>query len=210
MIRQSVRRRFHTVYWRPPPFELKTPVVFVPNHHGWFDGYLMFHVVADLGIPTLDWIQEFDSFPLFAKIGGMPYPLNDPKRRAATVKRTIRLMRDGGWSLLLFAEAELHYPPDLLPFGRAIETITEKVPGAKIVPVGIRYEMAMHERPEAFLAFGEPIPSGERLIERTMEAVSGVLESVDHAVRGNRSGFQVLAKGTPDVNERWDAIRRRK
>jgi 1-acyl-sn-glycerol-3-phosphate acyltransferase len=166
--------------------------------------------VTALGIPTLDWIQEFDSFPLFSKIGGMPYPLNDPMRRAATVKRTIRLMREGGWSLLLFAEAHLHYPPDLLPFGKAIETITEKVPGCTVVPVGIRYEMAMHERPEAFLAFGPQVASGPNIAERTREAVDAVLRQIDLSVRGDRAGFQVLAKGTQDVNERWDAIRRRK
>jgi 1-acyl-sn-glycerol-3-phosphate acyltransferase len=210
MIRRSVRKRFHTVYWRPPSFKLEAPVLFVPNHHGWFDGYLMFHAVTELGIPTLDWIQEFDSFPLFAKIGGMPYPLEDPKRRAATVKRTIRLMRERGWSLLMFAESHLHYPPNLLPFGKAIETIAEKVNGVQVVPVGIRYEMAMHERPEAFLAFGTPVTAGPGLPERTREAVASVLEEIDLAVRGSRDGFEVLAAGTPDVNERWDAIRRRR
>jgi 1-acyl-sn-glycerol-3-phosphate acyltransferase len=210
MIRRSVRKRFHTAYWRPPLFELKAPVLFVPNHHGWFDGYLMFHAVTALGIPTLDWIQEFDSFPLFAKIGGMPYPLGNPKRRAATVKRTIRMMREERWSLMMFAEAHLHYPPELLPFGKAVETIVEKVPGCIVVPVGIRYEMAMHERPEAFLAFGSPVPGGPALPERTREAVELVLEELDLSVSGDRHGFSVLAEGTADVNERWDALRRRK
>lgn len=206
MIRRSVRKRFHTVQWIPPSFEVKPPCIFVPNHHGWFDGYLMFHVVTQLGVTTLDWIQEFDSFPLFSKIGGLPYPLNDLKRRSSTVKRTIRLMRDEGWSLLLFAEAHLHYPPDLLPFGRALEVVADKVSGVQVIPVGIRYEMAMHERPEAFIAFGDPVPLGEGLAERTRESVQSVLEGVKPGTKE----FQVLAKGTLDVNERWDMRRIRK
>lgn len=203
MIRRSVRRRFRRVYWLPPQFELKAPVVFVPNHHGWFDGYVMFHVVTKLGIPTLDWIQEFDTFPLFAKIGGMPYPLNDPARRARTVKRTIRLMRDEKRSLLLFAEARLHRPPELLQFGKALETIAEKVPDVTVVPVAIHYEMAFHERPEAYVAFGEPVPLGPDLCERTRDAVQLALEGLIEKVK-REERFEVLVKGTDDVNERWD------
>ena len=166
----------------------------------------MFHVVTQLGIRTLDWIQEFDAFPLFAKIGGMPYPLNDLKRRSSTVKRTIRLMREQDWSLLLFAEAHLHYPPDLLDFGRALEVVADKVPGVQVIPVGIRYEMAMHERPEAFISFGQPVESGDGLAARTREAVRLVLEEM----KPGANDFQVLAKGTLDVNERWDMRRIRK
>lgn len=203
MIRRSVRKRFHTVHWTPPNFELKPPCIFVPNHHGWFDGYLMFHVVSQLGIPTLDWIQEFDAFPLFAKVGGMPYPLHDLRRRAATVKRTIRLMREEGWSLLLFAEAHLHPPPNLLPFGKALEVVASKVPQVQVIPVGIRYEMSMHERPEAFISLGLPVEPGEGLAERTRAAVASLLAEMPR----DRDQYEVLAQGTLDVNERWDMRR---
>jgi 1-acyl-sn-glycerol-3-phosphate acyltransferase len=207
MIRRSVRRRFHSVYWIPPSFELRPPVIFVPNHHGWFDGYLMYHVVTQLGIPTLDWIQEYDSFPLFGKIGGMPYPLQNPRVRAATVKRTIRMMRDGKWSLLLFAEAELHYPPTLLEFGKALETVADKVTDAQVVPVAIKYEMAMHERPEAFISMGEPLVQGGGLSQRTRQRVQELLCELESAIRVRRDGFDLLAGGTPDVNERWSMAR---
>jgi 1-acyl-sn-glycerol-3-phosphate acyltransferase len=200
MIRRSVRRRFHTVYWRPPEFEIQAPVIFVPNHHGWFDGYLMFHVATALRVPTVDWIQEFDAFPMFAKVGGMPYPLNDLKRRAATVKRTIRLMREGGWSLLLFAEAHLHEPPVLLAFGKALETVAAKVPGVQIVPVGIHYQMSQHERPEAFIVFGNPIAQAVDVCGESRSAVASLLAELDT----DRTQWEVLVKGTPDVNERWD------
>ncbi len=204
MIRRSVRRRFHTVHWIPPTFELKPPCIFVPNHHGWFDGYLMFHVVTQLQVPTLDWIQEFDTFPLFARIGGMPYPLGDLKRRAATVRRTIRMMQDDHWSLLLFAEAHLHPPPELLPFGKSLDVIAQKVPQAQVIPVGIRYEHAMHERPEAFLTFGTPMAPGDGLAERTRSEVQQLLERSGQC----RDQFSTLVKGTRDVNERWSFDRK--
>ncbi|MBC8065035.1 MAG: 1-acyl-sn-glycerol-3-phosphate acyltransferase [Chlorobia bacterium] len=207
MIRRSVRKRFHTVYWTPPEFDIQAPAIFVPNHHGWFDGYLMFHVVTRLRVPTLDWIQEFDAFPLFAKIGGLPYPLGDPDRRTATVLKTIRLMENEGWSLLLFAEAELHYPPELLEFGKALATVARKVPRVQVIPVAIQYEMALHERPEAFIALGQPVALGDNLITRTRTAVAGLLNETSTRIKKNRNEFQILAKGIPDVNERWDLRR---
>lgn len=207
MIRRSVRQRFKGLYWIPPDFALEAPVVLVPNHHGWFDGYAMYHVVTRLGLRTLDWIQEFDAFPAFAKIGGMPYPVHDAVRRARTVRRTIRLMREEKRSLLLFAEGHLHYPPDLLPFGKALETIAEKVPGVTVVPVAIRYEMAMHERPECFIGFGAPVPLGPDLCERTRAGVEMRLRELEAQIRDERDVFQTLAKGTDDVNERWDMRR---
>jgi len=210
MIRRSVRQRFKGLYWIPPDVPLPAPVVLVPNHHGWFDGYVMYHVVTRLGLRTLDWIQEFDAFPAFAKIGGMPYPLNDAVRRARTVRRTIRLMREEKRSLLLFAEAHLHYPPDLLPFGKALETIAEKVPGVTVVPVAIRYEMAMHERPECFIGFGPPVPLGPGLCERTQAAVAARLQALETHIKEGRNAFETLAKGTDDVNERWDMRRFRR
>jgi 1-acyl-sn-glycerol-3-phosphate acyltransferase len=207
MIRRSVRTRFHTVYWEAPSFDLTSPVIFVPNHHGWFDGYLMFHVVSKLGIPTLDWIQEFDAFPLFAKVGGMAYPAGDATRRARTVKRTIRLMREQGWSLLLFAESHLHYPPDLLEFGRALETIVEKVPDVQIVPVAIQYEAAMHERPEAFIRIGSPIEKGADLLGRVRDQVQRELEVLHRTIREPNRKLETLVTGTRDVNERLDMRR---
>lgn len=207
MIRRSVRRRLHNVYWIPPTFELRPPVIFVPNHHGWFDGYLMYHVVTRLGIATLDWIQEYDSFPLFGKIGGLPYPLQNPSVRAATVKRTIRMMREEGWSLLLFAEAELHYPPTLLEFGKALETVAAKVENVQVVPVAIKYEMAMHERPEAFLSIGEPVRNGDGLGQQTRLKVQDSLSDLEREIRSGGQRFEILAKGTPDVNEKWSLAR---
>lgn len=203
MIRRSVRARFHSVRWIPPSTELKGPVIFVANHHGWHDGYLMYHLVTELGLPSLDWIQEFDAFPLFSKVGGMPYPRNNPAKRAATIKRTIREMRQGR-SLMLFAEQHLHYPPELMKFGRALELVASKVPGVTVVPVAIRYEMSMHERPEAYMSVGDPVEVGPDLSHRTRLAVQALLDKQAVAIRHDQERFRVLAKGTLDVNERLD------
>jgi 1-acyl-sn-glycerol-3-phosphate acyltransferase len=210
MIQRSVKQRFHTIYWNPPQEAFTTPVIFVPNHHGWFDGYLMYLAAKRLGVRILDWIAEFEAFPLFAKVGGMPFPPNDAAKRTSTVRQTIRLMKKEGRSLLLFAEGTLHYPPDLWPFERSLEFMVRQVPGIKVVPVAIVYEHALHERPEAFLSFGQPIEPGDDVTETTHQAVCELLKATKQALRTDKTTFQVLQEGTKDVNERLDMRRFKK
>ncbi len=211
MIRRSVRQVFRNVYWVPPAVPVSEPAIFVPNHHGWHDGYVMYLALKALGLqnPFHDWIQEYDAFPLFGKIGGMPFPADDPARRAATIRQTVRWMRDERRNLMLFAEAVLHRPPGLLPFGKSLELLAAKVPAVTVYPVAIRYEHNVHERPEAFLLFGTPVPLGPDLSARTRLEVWGLLDRLAGLVAHDQERFQILHPGTRDVNERWDMRRLR-
>ncbi|HLO98585.1 MAG TPA: 1-acyl-sn-glycerol-3-phosphate acyltransferase [Fimbriimonas sp.] len=201
MIRRSVRKRFHSVYWHQVGEIQQAPTVFYANHHGWMDGYLMFHLVEHLGIDCVDWIEEFDTFPLFAWAGGMRYPANDLIARAKTVKATIDLMRKGEKSLILFAEGVLHRPPEIWPLGRSMELLAKRVPGVQFVPVSIRYELSMHERPEAWLSVGAPhkFDSLEACRLRLVESLGRTSDP-----------FKILVSGTHDVNERMSLKRFRK
>lgn len=209
MIRSSVRRAFHTVHWIPPKNPVVEPAIFVPNHHGWHDGYVMYLALRALGLrqPFLDWIQEYASFPLFGKVGGMPFPANDPAARAATVKRTIRLMREEQRNLLLFAEGILHRPPEVMTFGKSLELVATKVEGSTVVPVAIRYEHSVHERPECWIMFGEPVVPGKDLAYRTRLEVKTLLDLLAVKIAFEPTAFEVLHRGTLDVNERWDMSR---
>ena len=104
MIRRTVRARLRNLYWSAPKHPIPSPAIFYVNHHGWLDGYLMFHAVTKLGMRSLDWIEEFDTFPLFAKVGGMRFSRGDVIGRANTVRTTIKLMRSEKRSLILFPD----------------------------------------------------------------------------------------------------------
>jgi len=205
MIRRSVRRTFRNVYWIPPARPVPEPAIYVPNHHGWHDGYVMYLAMSELGLKHRfhDWIQEYDAFPLFGKIGGMPFPANDSARRAATIKQTVRYLREGR-SMMLFAESVLHRPPELRPFGKSLDLLAGKAPDAKVIPVAIRYELSMHERPECYLLFGDPVPAGPDLAQRTRLEVWRQLDRIAYVLKTDPEAFQVVFRGTLDVNERMD------
>lgn len=197
MIRRSVRAKFHTVYWTPPETAPQPPSIFYANHHGWMDGYLMFHLVEQLGMRSVDWIEEFEAFPLFKSIGGMPFPNNDAAKRANTIRQTIRLMKTDRRSLVIFPEGVLHRPPDVMEFGKGLSVVAKAVPEAEMVPVALRYEISMHERPEAWITVGKPHAFG---------SLDDCRERVESLLRSPR-GSDVLVAGTKDVNERMDMRR---
>lgn len=203
MIRRSVRKAFHTVHVRGLRTLPPGPKIFPVSHHGWHDGYLMYHAVTAIQEPILDWITEFDAFPLFAKVGGMPFPADDQLRRTTTIRETIRRMRSGERSLLIFPESHLHRGPEILPLGSAIELVYRKVPGTVIYPSGIVYELAMHERPEAFVQIGEAWQPENLDIEELRIRMESLLNSIRDD-RGESPQWQTLVSGTLDVNERWD------
>jgi 1-acyl-sn-glycerol-3-phosphate acyltransferase len=203
MIRRSVRKSFHSVYARLPHTPLQGPVVWACNHTGWHDGYLMFHLVTRLGIPSLDWVAEFDAFPLFRKIGAMPFPPGDPHRRVATIRETIRRMRAESCSLVQFADGILRPEGDAWEVGEALDLVLKKVPNVTVVPVAIVYRMGVHERSVAAIWTGEPMTPGAHLRGRTHTAVE-ILAREAHLFLRRPEQSHLLVRGTPDVNERWD------
>ncbi len=204
MIRRSVKKRFYSVQYLPPAQPISEPCILVPNHHGWHDGYLMFLLAERLQLPIVDWIAEFDAFPLFRSVGGLPFPANNPARRASTIRQTIRHMQNGEKNLILFAEGVLHRPPEVMPFGKSLELLTRRVPNASVIPVAIRYELSMHERPQAYISVGGPVEKGDQMVVTSRLAVKRLLDELAVKIRFQPQEFQSLHQGTRDVNERWD------
>jgi 1-acyl-sn-glycerol-3-phosphate acyltransferase len=204
MIRSSIRSRFRNLYWLPPSMPLNGPVILAANHHGWHDGYVMYHAVTQLHLPSMMWVEEFQAFPLFRHVGAMPFPRSSASDRAATIRKTVRQMQEGDRSLVIFPEGVLHRGPALLPFAKSLEFVAEKVPKALVIPVALRYDASLHERPECFIGFGDPVERGKDLSERTRLAVKSLLDIVAVKMAHSPDAFALLATGKEDVNERWD------
>lgn len=161
----------------------------------------MFHLVSVLKRPSLDWIQEFDAFPLFRTVGGLPFPVDRPEIRTATIRQTIRTLQAGTKSLVLFAEPRLHRGPEVLPFGRGLEVLMRKIPVANVCPVAIVYNMELHERPTAYLRVG---PTLSATTHTSLDVEHALVNELEHlrALTANPSHFEILVHGTKDVNER--------
>lgn len=202
MIRRTVRAQFHTVYWTGARGLPAGPVVFACNHFGWHDGYLMFHVAEAAGKRSVDWMDDLGAFPLFRAVGALPMPPDDPAARTATLRQTVRLLREGV-SLVHFPEGRLHRGPRLGQPGGVLPFLARTVGPIRVVPTAITYEMSVHQRPEAYVDLLPSVTMPSVAADAWEDALSARL-----AERRLRPGpwpdDDVLAHGTPDVNEKWD------
>jgi len=114
-MRWDLRRSFQRIEWHgpwPPALPEARPLIVCANHHHFYDGHLLWYLLTDtLGRPSMVWMQEWNRFPLFAPVGALPFPPDDPQTRATTVRRTARQFQaHPGAALFYFPSGTLQSP----------------------------------------------------------------------------------------------------
>ncbi len=148
-----------------------------------------------LGVRAHLWMEEFEAFPPFRAVGALPFPKKNSEIRVQTMRRSIRALRSGERSLLIFPEGRLHEGPGLLPFERSAERLAAFLPERPVIPVAIATRMGIHERPSAHITFGSPVEA------RSTEAMHAAVEALlRQSLPPERPR---LLQGTADVNQRY-------
>ncbi len=163
----------------------KLPVILVPNHMSWWDGFLCFEVQSKLrpgsGIYSLMLESELKKFPILRKVGCFGMEPGHP----ASVRRAFVQFRDlvdqnPYRTLTFFPQGEIS-PMRQRPLGfrRGIEILAKIVGRLQYVPIGLHIEPMNHEKPTAFIHAGKPIDSASANIDhKILEAeVTRLLDS---------------------------------
>lgn len=148
-IRRSVRTGLGGVWVRgvwPPG-----GAVIAPNHHAWWDGYVLREVGWQVGAETrvLMTPRQLAHYPFLRRVGA----LGADKPRAA-----VRAAGAGAW-VVVFPEGTLQPagpPRDLRPGAVWIA----RQAGVPLIPVALRVGLRGRPRPEAYLRFGAPTTGG--------------------------------------------------
>ncbi len=205
LLRRDLRNAFRRVCWvgDRPPQDLSAPLIVYANHNNFFDGHLLWvasHEVLKRQI--IIWMREWDRFPIFAPEGALPFPADDPARRASTIRGTVsRLNRNPARQLLAyFPGGELLRPElPLPPFDtRTFDRLGRLMPTAMWMPLGIHVTWWGENRPTALLASGPPsasVDGGER----------SRLERVLHDLKSaGPSTATPIMTGRTSPNEQWN------
>ncbi len=216
LIERSLHRAFRRVVWAGPEpwatgaLDPDRPLVLYANHHGFYDGYLLWLLARRaLGRPALLWMRDWERTPLFGPLGALPFPPGDGEaeraQRLATVRATARRLGTRPPPVFLyFPEGELRSPDAGLaafPTERFIR-LARLLPNAvQWWPVGLRVTWWSEDRPTALLAGGTPhdAPTGDE--HARLAATLGGLRAAQPG-----TGL-VLLDGTPSAHERWDLAR---
>ena len=198
----ELRSTFRRIGWAgaPPDLPPDRPVVIYANHHNCFDGHFMWLLTHRLlERPAILWMDEWDRFPFYSPLGAHPFPLDDAPRRAATIRRTVRTLRQAPrYVLTYFPEGQLS-PPEggVQPFDDGLlRRLDGLLPNPVWWPVAIHVTWWTEARPTAVLTGGNPheAPSGDEqtrlqtLTDRLRETASG---SVDVLLDGGQSRAEI-------------------
>lgn len=155
----------------------KLPVILVPNHISWWDGFLCFEVQRRLrpgsGIYSLMLESELRKFPVLRQVGcfGMQPGNAASVRRAFTEFRDLVAV-DPYRTLTFFPQGRIS-PMRQRPlrFLRGIELLVRMTGRVQCVPVALHIEPMNAAKPSVFVHAGAPIDSRDR------EITSELLES---------------------------------
>lgn len=210
LMRRDLARSYRRIAWHGPLPSPETgvpddrPVVLVVNHRSFHDGYLGWLVCEHvLRRRILVWMRAWHDFPLFAPMGALPFPDDDPRARARTVRFTARRFGAPGYALLYFPEAEL-LPLDtpLRPFDPAmLARLDRLLPDKTWLPLAFHATFEGDARPVVKIAAGPPRP---RLVGDEREVLQGVWDDLRADVL---PPTRTLLGGAHSPNERWDLRR---
>lgn len=162
-IRSSLRRELAGVWVRG---EFPTGgAVLAPNHHSWWDGYLLAELAWALRQPCqiLMTARQLSRFP-FLQLVGARYPKH--------LRPVVRAAQAGAW-VVIFPEGEIR-PQGRVGHLHAGAAWAARQSGTALYPVAVRVAMRGSQQPEAFVRFGAACPP-----EALETALNDVLAALD-------------------------------
>jgi 1-acyl-sn-glycerol-3-phosphate acyltransferase len=215
-IRGLLRRHFHALrlVGEPPVLLPDLPVLILPNHSTWWDGFFVYYlnrVVMRRELYLMMLEEQLSRYRFFSRVGAFGIRPGRPRSAMEALRYSAEMLRDPEHALCLFPQGELRYHGTRpLGFQRGVEKVLQ-ITGrpVQLLPLGIRCELLEDQRPEAyFLADrchrvdagsfpGVPWLEGE---------AAEILRRLEEAVRAREQG-SVLLQGRLPLDDRWGGRR---
>jgi len=211
-VRRLLRGHFHALrlLGEIPELDPTRPLILVPNHGTWWDGFFVYILNRlllrrKLFLMMLD--EQLSRYRFFSRVGAFGIRPGLPRSVAETLRYSAAVLREPGNALCLFPQGVLRYHA-LRPLGyqRGLERIL-RLCGTKVqlMPLGIRCELLQDQRPEAFFLADRchtMDAAGFAGIPWLENEAQGLLERLEAGIR-NREPGRILLEGKTPLDERW-------
>lgn len=155
------KRNFHEIQLlgTPPEIPNHLPVLLLPNHSTWWDGFFIYLLNKKIFRRTAYLMmlrRQLSKYKFFAKIGA--YSIEPENRRSIieSLEYTVELLNQEMSLVSVFPQGQLlpwHTRP--LSYKRGVEWILRKYgKPVTVLPLAIRTEFLGEKRPSAFFLFG--------------------------------------------------------
>ena len=189
------------------------PVVLVPNHTTWWDGFFVYLLNAKVFKRPLYLMmgeEQLQSFRFFTKVGAYSVPLESRKGMMDSLRYTIELLSERNEPpplICLFPQGELlSWFRRPLGFRRGLEWILARYPGdINLIPLAIKAEFGAEQRPEVFFLFGKNhVIAGPEFpgIQWLEKEETHLLDQLAGCMQANQPAAQLL-EGAPSVHTKY-------
>jgi len=204
-VRWKLRSAFRGVWVRGTPSASTGGLLVYANHPGFWDGFVAHELSRAAGWDAYCLMEERNlrRYPFLARLGAFSIEPGRAGSALESLRYARALLRRPRAVVFIFPEGELRPFGEMpLRLARGVEVLA-RISGAPCLPVGIRYVLLEHEKPDVLLDVGSPHPPAplEALRERLEERVRRL------AAVTRLEGFDRLLAGWPGVAERWDRVR---
>jgi 1-acyl-sn-glycerol-3-phosphate acyltransferase len=218
--KRLLKKHFHQIYLADEENFRKInrdyPAIFYANHSNWWDGFIAY-LLSSIRWKADDYImmdlEQMKKYPFFKYLGAFSVNRDTPADAFKSIDYAVKLLKNTKRFLWIFPQG-LMQPQDIRPikFFSGAAKIAEMLNNANLIPVAIRYEFLLEQRPEVFIKIGEPDITDNILNTRSYTEYLGnkllnVLDGLKNDVISQELGqYKVIFKGNESRNKTIDKL----
>jgi 1-acyl-sn-glycerol-3-phosphate acyltransferase len=215
-----LRKHFYQIHLAGEEYLTKInsslPVIIYSNHSNWWDGFIAFllssrrwkaddYIIMDL--------EQMKKYSFFKYLGAFSVNRGGGKDAIETIEYAAELLNKTNRYLWIFPQG-LMQVQDTKPirFYSGLVKIAERLKGVNLLPVTIRYEFLLEQRPEVFIKIAEPdtVSSITNPKEVTGYLETKLLRALDElrnkVISQKLDEFKVIFKGKDSRNKTIDKL----
>lgn len=174
IIMRSVRRNIHAVWVKGGLDTVpKGNYILAPNHHSWWDAYLLWFITRKLKCDFRVLMDEgqLSKFYFFRHLGAIG---------ASEIRTALRFLKQNNASnvLVVFPEGGIKAPSQLQDIEKGLDYFSQKAT-VPVVPLAMRIVFRGAQLPEVFLNFGAPIGFSPQLAEDYIISINNLLADLE-------------------------------
>lgn len=216
-IDRILRRHFHsiTLLGPVPTYDSRHPLLILPNHSTWWDGFFVHLLNRRLFKRPLYMLmleEQLRRYRFFSRLGAYSISGDSPRSIAETLRYTVNILQDTPSPLVCIFPQGVLLPWHIRPLGyrRGAEHILRRVEKpVTILPLAIRCEFLGEQYPAASLLFGSPVfctPEHTPTTRALELAEEFLLNDLQERIIVGETG-RILLAGSTSTNRSLDTLR---
>jgi 1-acyl-sn-glycerol-3-phosphate acyltransferase len=214
-ILRQFRKSFHGLYFLgplPDP-DPDLPLLITPNHSTWWDGFF-FYILNKRLFKRKGYLmmleEQLSKYSFFSRIGAFGIEPGLARKSYQALVYSAEVLRNPGNSLCIFPQGVLRYSGlRPLEFQRGVGHVLKLYGGdVNLLPLGIRCEFLIDQRPEAFFMADRVFQVNHRTfkgIQWLEQQADSLLDKLYQELLSGEKG-RVVVRGREPMNVRWDNL----